>query len=79
MQRKLLGIINLDFDAIGQQTIIQSTSVKYLRRNGKTVKQCISSFLDCKQAYDSVRMEVLHNIHIEFGMPMKLIRLIKCV
>ena len=32
---------------------------------------------DLKKAYDSVRREVLYNILIEFGIPMKLIRLIK--
>jgi hypothetical protein len=31
------------------------------------------------KAYDSVRREVLYNILIEFGIPMKLVRLIKCV
>jgi hypothetical protein len=30
-----------------------------------------------KKAYDSVRREVLHNILIYFGVPMKLVRLIK--
>jgi hypothetical protein len=34
-------------------------------------------FIDFKKAYDSVRREVLYNIAIEFGIPMKLIRLIK--
>jgi len=34
-------------------------------------------FIDLKKAYDSVRMEVLCNILIEFGVPMKLVRLIK--
>jgi len=34
-------------------------------------------FVDCKKAYDSVRMEVLYNILIEFDIPMKLVRLIK--
>jgi hypothetical protein len=32
---------------------------------------------DVKKAYDSVRREVLYNIIIEFGVPMKLVRLIK--
>jgi hypothetical protein len=29
------------------------------------------------KAYDSIRSEVLYNILIEFGVPMKLVRLIK--
>jgi len=34
-------------------------------------------FIHFKKAYDSVRREALHNILIEFGIPMKLVRLIK--
>jgi hypothetical protein len=34
-------------------------------------------FIDLKEAYDSVMNEVLYNILIEFGIPMKLVRLIK--
>jgi hypothetical protein len=34
-------------------------------------------FIDIKIAYDSVRREVLYNILIECGIPMKLVRLIK--
>jgi hypothetical protein len=33
--------------------------------------------IDFKKAYDSVKREVLHNILLEFGIPMKLVRLIK--
>jgi hypothetical protein len=34
-------------------------------------------FIDFKKAYDSVRKKVLYNIRIEYGVPMKLVRLIK--
>jgi hypothetical protein len=40
----------------------------------KTVHQL---FIDFKKAYDSMRREVLYNILIEFGVPMKVVRLIK--
>ena len=42
MHRKLLGTISVDFDAGGQLLIIYSAFVKYLRKNGNTLKQCIS-------------------------------------
>jgi hypothetical protein len=34
-------------------------------------------FIDFKNAYDSVRKKVLCNIFTEFGIPLKLVRLIK--
>ena len=34
-------------------------------------------FIDFTKAYDSVRREVLYNILIEFGIPMKVVRLLK--
>jgi hypothetical protein len=34
-------------------------------------------FLDIKKAYDSVKREVLYSILVKFGVPMKLVRLIK--
>jgi len=43
MQRELLVIINVDSDATGGLLIIYSAFVKYWRKNGNTVKQCISS------------------------------------
>jgi len=43
MQRKLLVIINVDFDATGQLLIVYSAFIKYLgEKMGKTTKQCIS-------------------------------------
>jgi len=43
MQRKLLVIINVNFDAAGQLLIINSEFFEYLRKNGNTTKKCISS------------------------------------
>jgi hypothetical protein len=37
---------------------------------------CISS-IDFKEACDSVKREILHNILLEFGTPKKLVKLIK--
>jgi hypothetical protein len=39
--------------------------------------QCISYFIDFKKAYDSVKREVLYIILLGFGIPKKLVRLIK--
>jgi negative regulator of genetic competence, sporulation and motility len=33
--------------------------------------------IDFKKAYDSIRREVLYSILIEFGIPMKLVRVIR--
>jgi hypothetical protein len=46
---------------------------KYWEYN-ETVHQL---FIDFKKAHDSVRREVLYNILIEFGVLIKLVRLIK--
>ena len=42
MQKKLLGIINVDSDATGRLLITYSAFVKYLRKNGNIMKQCIN-------------------------------------
>jgi hypothetical protein len=76
MHGKLLGIFSVDINATGQLLILYSVFIKYLRKNGNTMEQCIN-YLQTKIAYDSVRREVLYNILIEFGIPMKLVRLIK--
>jgi len=44
MQRKLLGNLSVDFNVAGQLLIMNSAFVKYLRKNGNTMKQCISYF-----------------------------------
>jgi hypothetical protein len=44
------------------------------REYNETVHQL---FIDFEKGYDLVRREVLYNILIEFGVPLKLVRLIK--
>ena len=65
------------FDATGQILIIFSAFAKYLRKNGNTMRKFISSLYTSNKAYDSVRREVLYKILIEFGIPRKLVRLVK--
>jgi len=76
MQKKIVGIINVDFEATGQLLVIYSAFIKYLKKwkYKEAVHQLV---IDFKNAYDSVRREALYNILIEFGIPMKLVRLIK--
>jgi hypothetical protein len=74
---KLLGIISVGFDVTGQLltqifSICQIPEKKW--EYNETVHQL---FIDLKKNYDSVRRKVLYNILIEFGVPMKLVRLIK--
>jgi hypothetical protein len=55
------------------QFYIRQILEKKWEHNG-TVHQL---FIDIKKAYDSVRREVLYNIVIEFGIPRKLVGLMK--
>jgi hypothetical protein len=63
---KLLGIISVGSDVTDQLLIRSFAFAKYWRRNGNNMRH------DFEKAYDSVRREVLNNILIEFGVPMKL-------
>jgi hypothetical protein len=40
---EIIGDPKVDFDTAGQLLIIYSAFVKYFRKNGNTMKQCISS------------------------------------
>jgi hypothetical protein len=44
MQRKVLGIIIVDFDIIGQILTIYSAFVTYVRKNGNTIKKLFIYF-----------------------------------
>ena len=67
----------MDFDTTGQLLIVYSAFVKYLRKKFEYNEAVHQLLIECKKAYDSVRREDLYNNHIEFGIPKKLVRLIK--
>jgi len=54
-----------------------SVFVKYLRKKWEHNEAVHQLFIDLKKVYDSVRREALYNILIAFGIPKKLVRLIK--
>jgi hypothetical protein len=51
----------------------------YGKKKWEHIEAVHQLFVDFKKAYDSVRREALCNILIEFGIPKKLVRLIKNV
>ena len=55
---------------LGQLLIIRQILEKKLEKN-EAVHQL---FIDFKKACNSVRMKALYNIHIEYGIPLKLVR-----
>ena len=79
MQRKLLVIISVDFDAAGQLLIIVYIvhSANAWEKKWEYNEAVHQLFTDFKKAYDSVRRAVLCNILTEFGIPMKQEKLIK--
>jgi hypothetical protein len=74
---KLLGIISAGFDVTDQLLIRFSPCFRYWRKKLDYNETVHHLFIDFKKAYHSVRREVLYNILIEFGLPMKPVRLIK--
>jgi hypothetical protein len=73
MQRKLCGIVSVDFHVKGQLLIKQ-----LINKKGNTMKKCMLCLQTLKKACNSVRREVLYNILLMFGNLMKLGRVIKC-
>jgi len=76
MQRKLLDIINVEFDATCQLLIIYSAYIKYFRKN-EIQESSTSAPYKVQESLSFIVIQVLYNILIEFGIPMKLVRLIK--
>jgi hypothetical protein len=63
---------------ITDQLLIRfSAFLRYWRKKWEYNEAVHQLFIDFKKAYDSVRTEVLYIILIQFGVPMKLVRLIK--
>jgi hypothetical protein len=74
---KLLGTISVDFDLTDELLIRFFAFVRYWKKKWEYSETVHQLFIGFKKAYDSVRREVLYNILIEFGIPMKLVRPIK--
>ena len=64
-----MGIIGVDFDATFCIRQILEKKWEY----DEAVREL---FIDYKKVYDSLRRKVLYNIIVEFGIPMKLVKLI---
>jgi hypothetical protein len=74
---KLLAIISVGSIIIDLLLITFSTFSRYQRKKWEYDGMVHQLFIDFKKAYDSVKREVLYNILLEFGVPKKLVRLIK--
>ena len=76
MRRKLSGIIN-GFRR-NRSTIDNIFCIRQILEKKWEYKEEVHQlFINYKKAYDSVRREVLYKILIEFGIPRKLVKLIK--
>jgi hypothetical protein len=74
---KSSAIISVGFDVTDQLLIRYFAFVRYWRKKWEYNETVHQLFVHTMKAYDSVTREVLYNILIEFGVPMKLVRLIK--
>jgi hypothetical protein len=62
----------VDFDVIDQLLIRYSAFVRYCRKKWEYNGTVHQLFIGFEKVYDSVRREVLYDIPIDFGIPMKL-------
>jgi hypothetical protein len=67
----------VDFDTTGQLMNIYSAFLRYLRKKWEYIEAVYQVFIDLKKASDSVGRKVFYNILTEFGIPVRLVRLIK--
>jgi hypothetical protein len=77
MKMKLLGIISVSFGETDQLVIRFFAFVRYWRKKWEYNETAHQLFTDFTKSYASVRREVLYDILIEFGVPMKLVSPIK--
>jgi len=49
---KLLGIVSVDLDVTGQLLIIYFAFIRYLRKNGNTIRQVHQQSVNFKKPYD---------------------------
>jgi hypothetical protein len=69
---------SVDFDITDQLLSTYSAFVRYWRKKWKYNETVHQLFIN-KKVYDSASRKVLYNILIEFGIPIKLVGLIKYV
>jgi hypothetical protein len=74
---KLMRFISVGLDVADQLLIFLICISETLEKKWEYNETVHQLFIDFEKAYDSVSREVLHNILIEFGVAMKLVRLIK--
>ena len=74
---KLLGTMNVDLDITDRLFTKYFVFGRYWRKKWEYDGTIHQLFIDFKKAYDSVKREILYNILTEFGIPKKLVTLIK--
>jgi hypothetical protein len=72
-----LGIIIVGFNVTDHLLIRFFAFIGYWRKKSEYSETVHQLFIDFKKAYYSVGRRVLYSIPVEFGIPMKLVRLIK--